>query len=61
MAITTKEKILKVNKDNVPNEMAPLEQWVLWKAEKLKDKDEYAKVPYQTIGIRADSTKPHSW
>ncbi|WP_416349837.1 phage/plasmid primase, P4 family [Mammaliicoccus lentus] len=61
MAITKKEKILKVNKENVPNEMAPLEQWVLWKAEKLKDKDEYAKVPYQTIGIRADSTKPHSW
>lgn len=61
MTITTKEKILQVNAENVPTEMAHLEQWVLWKAEKLKDKDEYAKVPYQTIGIRADSTKPHSW
>ena len=61
MTITTKEKILQVNAENVPTEMAHLEQWVLWKAEKLKDKDEYAKVPYQTIGIHADSTKPHSW
>lgn len=61
MAITTKEKILKVNTENVPTEMAHLEQWVLWKAEKIKDKDEYGKVPYQLIEIPASSTNPSSW
>ncbi|MEB8067692.1 phage NrS-1 polymerase family protein [Mammaliicoccus fleurettii] len=61
MAITTKEKILKVNKENVPTEMAHLEHWVLWKAEKIKDKDEYSKVPYQLIGLKASSTNPSSW
>lgn len=61
MAITTKGKILKVNTENVPTEMAHLEQWVLWRAEKLKDKDEYGKVPYQLIEIPASSTNPSSW
>ncbi|MCJ0951533.1 DUF927 domain-containing protein [Mammaliicoccus sciuri] len=61
MAITTKEKILKVNTESVPTEMAHLEQWVLWKAEKIKDKDEYGKVPYQLIEIPASSTNPSSW
>ncbi|MCD3218537.1 DUF927 domain-containing protein [Mammaliicoccus sciuri] len=61
MAITTKEKILKVNTENVPTEMAHLEQWVMWRAEKLKDKDEYGKVPYQLIGLKASSVKPHTW
>lgn len=61
MTITTKEKILQVNTENVPTEMAHLEQWVLWKAEKLKDKDEYGKVPYQLIEIPASSTNPSSW
>ena len=61
MTITTKEKILQVNTENVPTEMAHLEQWVLWKAEKIKDKDEYGKVPYQLIEIPASSTNPSSW
>lgn len=61
MTITTKEKILQVNTENVPTEMAHLEQWVLWRAEKLKDKDEYGKVPYQLIEIPASSTNPSSW
>ncbi len=61
MTITTKDKILQVNTENVPTEMAHLEQWVLWKAEKLKDKDEYGKVPYQLIEIPASSTNPSSW
>ncbi|WP_312609493.1 hypothetical protein [Mammaliicoccus sciuri] len=61
MAITTKEKILKVNTENVPTEMAHLEQWVMWRAEKLKDKDEYGKVPYQLIGLKASSVKSHTW
>lgn len=61
MTITTKEKIVKVNTENVPSEMANLEQWVLWKAEKIKDKDEYSKVPYQLIGLKASSTNPSSW
>ncbi|MFV5937271.1 DUF927 domain-containing protein [Mammaliicoccus sciuri] len=61
MTITTKDKILQVNTENVPTEMAHLEQWVLWKAEKIKDKDEYGKVPYQLIEIPASSTNPSSW
>lgn len=61
MTITTKDKILEVNTENVPTEMAHLEQWVLWRAEKLKDKDEYGKVPYQLIEIPASSTNPSSW
>lgn len=61
MTITTKEKILQVNTENVPTEMAHLEQWVLWRAEKLKDKDEYGKVPYQLIEIPASSVNPSSW
>lgn len=60
MTITTKEKILQVNTENVPTEMAHLDQWVLWRAEKLKDKDEYGKVPYQLIGLKASSTNPSS-
>ncbi|WP_239733687.1 DUF927 domain-containing protein [Mammaliicoccus sp. M-M49] len=61
MTITTKDKILQVNTEKVPTEMAHLEQWVLWKAEKIKDKDEYCKVPYQLIEIPASSTNPSSW
>lgn len=61
MTITTKDKILQVNTENVPTEMAHLEQWVLWRAEKLKDKDEYGKVPYQLIEIPASSVNPSSW
>lgn len=61
MTITTQDKILQVNTENVPTEMAHLEQWVLWKAEKIKDKEEYAKVPYQLIEIPASSTNPSSW
>ncbi|MCJ0939162.1 DUF927 domain-containing protein [Mammaliicoccus sciuri] len=60
MAITTKEKILKVNTENVPTEMAHLEQWVMWRAE-LNEKDEYDKIPYQLIGLKASSVKPHTW
>ncbi|WP_404803317.1 phage/plasmid primase, P4 family [Mammaliicoccus sciuri] len=60
MAITTKEQILKVNIENVPTEMAHLEQWVLWKAE-LNDKNQYDKIPYQLIGLKASSVNPSSW
>ncbi|WP_239453687.1 phage NrS-1 polymerase family protein [Mammaliicoccus sciuri] len=60
MAITTKEKILKVNTENVPTEMAHLEQWVLWKAE-LNEKNEFDKIPYQLIGLKASSVNPSSW
>lgn len=60
MAITTKEKILKVNTENVPTEMAHLEQWVMWRAE-LNEKDEYDKIPYQLIGLKASSVNPSSW
>lgn len=60
MSITTKEKILKVNAENVPTEMAHLEQWVLWKAE-LNKKNEYDKIPYQLIGLKASSVNPSTW
>lgn len=60
MAITTKEKILKVNTENVPTEMAHLEQWVLWKAE-INEKNEYDKIPYQLIDLKASSVNPSSW
>ncbi|WHI60777.1 DUF927 domain-containing protein [Mammaliicoccus lentus] len=60
MAITTKEKILKVNTENVPTEMAHLEQWLMWKAE-LNEKNEYDKIPYQLIGLKASSVNPSSW
>lgn len=60
MAITTKEKILKVNTENVPTEMTHLEQWVLWKAE-LNEKNEYDKIPYQLIDLKASSVNPSSW
>ncbi|WP_239762218.1 phage/plasmid primase, P4 family [Mammaliicoccus sp. I-M35] len=60
MAITTKEKILKVNTENVPTEMAHLEQWVLWQAE-LNEKNGYDKIPYQLIGLKASSVNPSSW
>lgn len=60
MAITTKEKILKVNTENVPTEMAHLEQWVMWRAE-LNEKNEYDKIPYQLIGLKASSVNPSSW
>lgn len=60
MAITTKEKILKVNTENVPTEMAHLEQWVMWKAE-LNEKNGYDKIPYQLTGLKASSVNPSSW
>ena len=60
MTITTKDKILQVNTENVPTEMAHLEQWIVWRAE-LNEKNEYDKVPYQLIGLKASSVNPSSW
>lgn len=60
MTITTKEKILQVNTENVPTEMAHLEHWIVWRAE-LNEKNEYDKVPYQLIGLKASSVNPSSW
>ncbi|MEX6218664.1 phage/plasmid primase, P4 family [Mammaliicoccus sciuri] len=60
MTITTKEKILKVNTENVPTEMAHRYQWVLWQAEQ-NEKNEYDKIPYQLIGLKASSVNPSSW
>lgn len=64
MTLTTalKENMLKPIFENIPEEMKELPQWVVWKAEKKRGKDEYAKIPYNAIEkTRASSTNSETW
>lgn len=45
--------------DNIPQELRNRRQWLLWK--QLTRAGKPTKVPYQTNGIEADSSSPHTW
>lgn len=51
---------MKPNFDGIPQELKERNQWCLWKLEKDK-KGKPTKVPYQTNGYGADTTKPTTW
>lgn len=46
-------------KDNFPQELQALDQWVLWRMETRNDKP--TKVPYSVTGQRAESDNPSTW
>ncbi|WP_337101992.1 phage/plasmid primase, P4 family [Paenibacillus sp. YIM B09110] len=47
---------------NIPDELKQRAQWILWKLEKRKPKDEKpTKVPYGVDGRRASADKPETW
>jgi hypothetical protein len=47
--------------DTLPAESKALDQWCVYKLEVVKGKKKKTKVPYQTTGKRASSTKPNTW
>src|SRR5262245_41557082 len=44
----------------VPNDLAELDQWVLWRYE-TRDGNKPAKIPYKINGSRASTTDPATW
>jgi primase-polymerase (primpol)-like protein len=44
---------------NVPDDLRERDQWLLWRSEMVKDREE--KVPYSVRGSRASSTDPRTW
>ncbi|MDW3860655.1 putative DNA primase/helicase [Staphylococcus saprophyticus] len=61
MAITTLDKIIEVNEDEIPEELKQLDKWVLWRAEWIEKQQVYSKVPYSTDGYKASSTNVNTW
>ncbi|MDF2064968.1 phage/plasmid primase, P4 family [Bacillus sp. Cr_A10] len=51
MVIVNKDEILIPNCNGIPKELINLNQWVLWRAEKIPEKNEFAKIPYQANGV----------
>ena len=45
--------------ENIPEELKALDQWVVYRLEKVKDR--LTKPPYQVNGYKASSTKPETW
>jgi len=54
-----KQAIVERIKQNFPEEMRLLHQWVVWRIEVRDDKP--TKVPYTVSGVRAESDNPDSW
>jgi len=49
-------------KKHFPAELIELDQWILWRLKKRKDKpDKIEKVPYQTSGRTASVSDPATW
>lgn len=61
MAITTLDKIIEVNEDEIPEELKQLNKWVLWRAEWIEKQQVYSKVPYSPDGYKASSTNVSTW
>lgn len=61
MAITTLDKIIEVNEEEIPEELKQLDKWVLWRAEWIEKQQVYSKVPYSTEGYKASSTNVTTW
>ncbi|MGO3724868.1 MAG: phage NrS-1 polymerase family protein [Staphylococcus equorum] len=61
MAITTLDKIIEVNEEEIPEELKQLDKWVLWRAEWIEKQQVYSKVPYSTEGHKASSTNANTW
>ncbi len=64
-----KPDLLGVHFDGISDELKEIPQWVLWKLELVKDwqakvakgEKPWTKIPYQSNGRKADSTKPETW
>ncbi len=53
---------LRVNRDEIPDELKAAAQWLLWRYEYRPDqKKPWTKPPYQPNGFKGDSTKPATW
>jgi putative DNA primase/helicase len=53
---------MKLNVDNIPEEMRQRRQWVVWKLEKRPGEDKPTKMPYIAGGVgRADTTDLMTW
>src|SRR5699024_11165106 len=61
MTITTLDKIIEVNEEEIPEEIKEMPQWVLWRAEWDSKQQQYKKVPYSTQGYKASSTNTNTW
>ncbi|MDW8553065.1 phage/plasmid primase, P4 family [Staphylococcus nepalensis] len=61
MAITTLDKIIEVNEDEIPRELKVINNWLLWRAELDEKRQEYKKVPYQINGNYAKSNDSETW
>jgi len=61
MAIISKEQVLLVNSDSIPDELKRIDAWVLWCAVWDEERQCFNKVPYQTNGKKATSTHPNTW
>src|ERR1035437_7704259 len=44
---------------NIPQELREMPNWVLWKYERVGDRQ--TKIPYQTNGRKAKSNSPSTW
>jgi len=61
-----------VHFENIPDDLAELDHWILWTFEEKRNKNneididengeiQYTKIPKQPNGINADSTQPNTW
>lgn len=50
---------MEIKKENIPEEMRDLPNWVLWRYEKRDGKK--TKIPYSVTGARAKSNDPETW
>jgi hypothetical protein len=56
----TASALLSVADFHVPDDLTEHDQWLLWRYETNRQ-GKPTKVPYQTTGMRADSTNPRTW
>ena len=57
--MNTKHEVINRIRENFPQEMRDLDQWVVWRIEARDGKP--TKVPYSIAGYRAASDKPETW
>jgi P4 family phage/plasmid primase-like protien len=58
-----KPNALKVNFDNIPMVLKMVPRWVLWRFVEVGEGEtkRWSKIPFQTSGVSASSTKPATW
>ncbi|WP_052344228.1 phage/plasmid primase, P4 family [Bacillus ndiopicus] len=61
MAVHSKEDILLVEEEHIPQELKQRRQFVLWKAVFNEETKKFDKLPFQSNGFPADSTDLATW